>query len=140
MHACCLDIWHKLASSSLTLQQCGLADCTLLVLYLSCLDASDCGTCLQVCVPFTAADAPTFDPDAVPTVSQLLDELSAERQAREGQPGSAAIEKGEGWRHTSLAPCMTEFVQSFLQPLCAAGRDELGSKAREVAAQPTLAW
>ncbi|KAK9794941.1 hypothetical protein WJX73_003217 [Symbiochloris irregularis] len=94
----------------------------------------------KVCVPFAAVDAPTFDPDAVPTVSQLLDEFSAERSARQEHPGAAAMEKGEGWKHTSLASCMTVFVQSFLQPLCAAGREELGSKAREAAAQPSLAW
>ena len=94
----------------------------------------------QVCVPFTTAEALSFDPDAVPTVSQLLDEYSAERTARERQDGLEPIARGQGWRHTSLAPCITQFVQSFLEPLCAAGREELGARARDAAAQPTLTW
>ena len=94
---------------------------------------------MQVCVPFLASDALLFDPEAVPTVAQLLDELSAERALREVQPDSA-IAKGQGWQHTSLAACMSNFIKIFLEPLRAAGREELAIRARQSATRPTLAW
>lgn len=56
------------------------------------------------------------------------------------QGEGAGIAKGQGWRHTSMAGCMRTFLEAFLAPLTAAGRRELAERARESAAQATLAW
>ena len=49
---------------------------------------------MQVCVPFQVADALLFDPDIVPTVSQLLEEYAEERSRRDAL-GEGPIAKGQ---------------------------------------------
>lgn len=49
---------------------------------------------MQVCVPFEAADALLFDPEAVPTVEHLLEEYAQERSRRQAQSDSA-IPRGQ---------------------------------------------
>ena len=84
----------------------------------------------QVCVPMDPAMIWDFDPEAVPTVAQLLRELNV-------AGGPAASQQ---WGQTSMAPSMRYFNAQFLQPLVADSHRCLSEKARAAATQPSLAW
>ncbi|KDD71679.1 hypothetical protein H632_c4578p0, partial [Helicosporidium sp. ATCC 50920] len=82
----------------------------------------------RVCVPIDPARADEFDPEAAPTVGQLLSQLNARAQG------------GARWDGTDLEPVMREFQTGFLDALAMDARNALAAKARASAAQPTLAW
>eukprot|EP00884_Botryococcus_braunii_P022253 jgi/Botrbrau1/8711/Bobra.0311s0023.2 len=86
----------------------------------------------KVCVPVDPSAAFDFNPDTVPTVWQLLEEV-----AQLGPPGDPA---GPGREPPSLADSMRLFQEGFLQDLQAANRQELTAVARETAQEATLAW
>ena len=61
-------------------------------------------------MPFAASAAADFDPEAVPTVAQLLEELPV--VAKAGTPvGAKAEGRKSEWGNTSLAGCMTSFCR-----------------------------
>ena len=65
---------------------------------------------IQVCVPFAASAAAEFDPEAVPTVAQLLEELPA--LSKPDTPAGARLEgQRSEWGCTALAGCMTSFCR-----------------------------
>ncbi|KAF6251539.1 primase subunit of DNA polymerase alpha [Scenedesmus sp. NREL 46B-D3] len=93
----------------------------------------------KVCVPIDPESAWEFDPDDVPTVQQLLQEIneqqtdgsaSAQQQQQQQQAQAA-----EGWRGTSLEPYVTAFTSSFLTPLAASSKAALNERARAAAAE-----
>ena len=75
---------------------------------------------LQVCVPIDPKAAWDFDPDEVPTVHDLIDEVKA------GASGPGMPH----WERTSLAPSIRIFQDGFLQPLQRACQKLLNDKAR----------
>ena len=87
--------------------------------------------CLQVCVPIDPDAAWEFDPDEVPTVHDLIGELKA---------GSGQFTSDAKWELTSLAPSMSLFQQSFLQPLVRSCQKELNEKAHTSSKKATLQW
>ncbi|KAF8067167.1 Prim1 [Scenedesmus sp. PABB004] len=119
----------------------------------------------KVCVPIDPAAAWEFDPDAVPTVRELVAALdtagpaaqqvrrrgSGRRRARGGvaprcrtraaDACAAALARaqapgaGEGWRGTALEPYVEAFASRFLSPLAAANRAALNDKAKAAAAE-----
>lgn len=89
---------------------------------------------LQVCVPIDPAEVWNFDPEAVPTIQQLLKELGLKPESK------ARVAETAKWEQTSLAACMHFFNRRFLQPLVSDSQQALNEKARQAAAKPTLAW
>mmetsp|Transcript_14935 Transcript_14935/g.45078 ORF Transcript_14935/g.45078 Transcript_14935/m.45078 type:complete len:124 (-) Transcript_14935:30-401(-) len=85
----------------------------------------------KVCVPLDPDQAMDFDPDTVPTVGGLLNELNTLQLSSEDR-------KGEQWRHTSLGPIMQRFQQGFLKSLSAACKKEMddAGKVAALAANP----
>ena len=69
-----------------------------------------CSAVLQVCVPFSCSTAADFDPDAVPTVQQLLEELGPAATPA-GQPPGRPVDAASEWSSTALAGCMTMFCR-----------------------------
>jgi DNA primase small subunit len=73
----------------------------------------------RVCVPVDVATVDSFDPAAVPTVAKLMDE--GLRWTRSQGAGTADGESAEArvdmWKHTSMQPYMTRFLEDFLLPL-----------------------
>lgn len=84
----------------------------------------------RVCVPIAPAQAAEFDPEAVPTVAELLAQLN----------NSTAQEGGAAWESTALAPAVGVFRNCFLDRLVATTKETLAEKARQAGAAPTLAW
>ena len=64
---------------------------------------------VQVCVPFNASSAADFDPDAVPTVAGLLEELGP-CSVPPAQLASRPV-SGAEWGNTALAGCMNAFCR-----------------------------
>eukprot|EP00879_Flechtneria_rotunda_P032488 GHRR01035701.1.p1 GENE.GHRR01035701.1~~GHRR01035701.1.p1 ORF type:complete len:267 (+),score=123.45 GHRR01035701.1:919-1719(+) len=104
----------------------------------------------KICVPIDPAAAWEFDPDDVPTVQQLVQEMAAVKQEQQeqqqGQGGGAgddaAVQQqlqagvvAEGWHGTSMEPFVQAFEKSFLAPLAASNRAALNDKAKEAAAE-----
>lgn len=86
----------------------------------------------KVCVPIDPEAAWEFDPDTVCTVGGLLNQLNS---------GSAAAAQGEEpWRATDMSLAVDTFKACFLDSLQADVKAGLADKARQAAAEPTLAW
>lgn len=86
----------------------------------------------KVCVPIDPECAWEFDPETVCTVGGLLNELNS---------GSAAAAQGEEpWRATEMSTAVDTFRACFLDALQADVKAGLAEKARQAAAEPTLAW
>jgi DNA primase small subunit len=83
----------------------------------------------RVCVPIDPAAAWEFDPEAVPTVGQLLNQLP--------KGGGAA---GEKWRATGMADAVGTFRRCFGDALAAESAAARAADGRAAAAKPTLAW
>lgn len=83
----------------------------------------------RVCVPIDPALADAFDPEAAPSVSELLGELNS------GEQGAEA-----SWEATAMAPAVEVFRRCFLDGLALAAKETLAAKARDAAAAPSLAW
>lgn len=87
----------------------------------------------RVCVPIDPAECEKFDPLAVPTVAQLLNELDA------AGPSAAAGDREE-YEATSMKGAVDVFNRTFGDAAQAEARAELKTKAIEAANQPTMAW
>jgi DNA primase small subunit len=80
----------------------------------------------RVCVPIGLDQLMKFDPLAVPTVSQLLQELDEKDHDRES--------KALAWTKTSAAPYFQQFQREFLEPLSRAQQKLARNQAEEAAA------
>ena len=87
----------------------------------------------RVCVPMDPADAETFDPMKVPTVAQLLNELDA-------NGGKNSAGKEDEYELTSMKSAVDCFNRTFWNDLDKECKEELGAKARDKAAAPTVEW
>eukprot|EP00877_Chromochloris_zofingiensis_P001566 jgi/Chrzof1/1140/Cz01g42030.t1 len=94
----------------------------------------------KVCIPIDPSAAWEFDPEAVPTVQQLLTELdtapsatSAASEATEQLRTDSSAQE-DAWQHTSLSASIKYFEDTFLAPLASAQRAVLNAKAKEQAA------
>ncbi len=85
-----------------------------------------------MCVPVDPSAAFDFNPDTVPTVWQLLEEV-----ALLGPPGDPS---GGSREPPSLADSMRLFQEAFLQDLQASNKQSLSALARETAPEAALAW
>lgn len=79
----------------------------------------------RVCVPMDPASAASFDPMAVPTVAQILNEHD-----RNGGKVEA----------TAMGAAVDVFNATFWNALDKECREEMGAKAREAADAPTAEW
>jgi DNA primase small subunit len=79
----------------------------------------------RVCVPMDPATAESFDPMAVPTVAQLLNEHD---------------ENGGKWDTTRMGAAVEVFNKTFWNDLQAACALETTAKARDGAGAPTTEW
>eukprot|EP00878_Enallax_costatus_P046110 GHUV01055710.1.p1 GENE.GHUV01055710.1~~GHUV01055710.1.p1 ORF type:complete len:320 (+),score=108.01 GHUV01055710.1:265-1224(+) len=84
----------------------------------------------KVCVPIDPAAAWEFDPDEVPTVQQLVQEMNEQQQ----QSG-AQQQQVDGWKGTSLEPYIDAFTIGFLAPLTSSNKAALNVKAKQAAAE-----
>lgn len=84
----------------------------------------------KVCVPFTAEEAWSFDPDGVPTLNSLIKQLD---EAGQGC-------KGSDWKLTDLSHSVEMFESEFLEPLHRTNMEQLAARARDAAAKPSFAW
>lgn len=87
----------------------------------------------RVCVPMDPARAESFDPMKVPTVAQLLNELDA-------HGGKESAGKEDEYELTSMKEAVDCFNRTFWNKLDKECREELGAKARDAAAAPTVEW
>lgn len=100
----------------------------------------------KVCVPIDPAEAWDFDPDNVPTVQQLVQELTEQQQQTAGDAARVAKPPGstEGWKGTALEPHVTNFTENFLAALTASSRAALNERAKQAAAdqrvQRDVSW
>mmetsp|Transcript_14989 Transcript_14989/g.29178 ORF Transcript_14989/g.29178 Transcript_14989/m.29178 type:complete len:483 (+) Transcript_14989:156-1604(+) len=63
----------------------------------------------KVCVPILdVANSHEFDPDAVPTLPKLVDEINA---------AEVSIDSSDLYKHTSMKPYLDGFEKQFLKPL-----------------------
>lgn len=87
----------------------------------------------RICVPIDPDHCDHFDPTAVPTLSQLLDELNM---------GGMRIDSENDWERTSLGKSIRFFRSSFLQPLLKSCKDELESayNAKLQQSKNSLSW
>lgn len=67
----------------------------------------------RVCVPIQAHKIDSFDPFAVPTLGQLMDELDAFDKENDNEKSRAI----QNWKKTSLKGYFEPFVKEFLDPL-----------------------
>ncbi|KAL4423871.1 hypothetical protein ABPG75_001172 [Micractinium tetrahymenae] len=86
----------------------------------------------KVCVPIDPDHAWEFDPDAVCTVGGLLNQLNSS--------SGGAVQGEEPWRATDMSQAVDTFRACFLDELQAEVKAGLAEKARQAAAEPTLAW
>jgi DNA primase small subunit len=86
----------------------------------------------KVCVPFAAEEAAGFDPDGVPTVSDLV----AASKRKGGKGGMASTT----WAGSAMEPAVRFFADKFLGPLSLDSKAALAVKAKEAAAAPSMAW
>lgn len=80
----------------------------------------------RVCVPISVRDVDTFDPFAVPTLTQVVKDLD------ENSQGCSSNEPE--WKKTSLKPYFESFEKQFLLPLLKELSKEERSKREEYAA------
>eukprot|EP00198_Chlamydomonas_reinhardtii_P011616 XP_001700953.1 primase subunit of DNA polymerase alpha [Chlamydomonas reinhardtii] len=80
----------------------------------------------KVCVPLDPNTVDDFDPvDGVPTVTSLLGELAAAKEAAEGGKPNP-----EAWRDTAMADAVSVFEACLLDGLAASNKEELTSRTR----------
>lgn len=84
----------------------------------------------KVCVPIDPKSPEAFDPDAVPTVAQLLNEIN--RREKSDQPAS--------WHHTSMKEWMDIYFATFLEDLQEDVKADLQRKGRQTAEMPRADW
>ncbi|WIA32790.1 hypothetical protein OEZ86_005973 [Tetradesmus obliquus] len=89
----------------------------------------------KVCVPIDPEAAWDFDPDDVPTVQQLVQEINEQQQDAGASPQQQQAAGAEGWRGTSLEPYIAAFASSFLSPLAASSKAALNERAQAAAAE-----
>ena len=87
----------------------------------------------RVCVPMDPSTAEKFDPMTVPTVAQLLNELDA-------GGGKDGVDKEDEYLQTSMKSAVDCFHRTFWDALDKECKEELGAKARDAAAAPTVEW
>ncbi|KAF9685633.1 hypothetical protein SADUNF_Sadunf03G0074800 [Salix dunnii] len=87
----------------------------------------------RVCVPIDPNNCDEFDPTAVPTLSQLFEELN--------MGGTRAYDDDE-WDRTSLGQSISFFRSSFLQPLLKSCKEEMESSynAKLQQSKSSLSW
>ncbi|KAJ6347679.1 hypothetical protein OIU76_004208 [Salix suchowensis] len=87
----------------------------------------------RVCVPIDPDHCDEFDPTAVPTLSQLFEELN--------MGGTRAYDDNE-WDRTSLGESISFFRSSFLQPLLKSCKEEMESSynAKLQQSKSSLSW
>uniref|UniRef100_A0A6N2JYM3 DNA primase n=1 Tax=Salix viminalis TaxID=40686 RepID=A0A6N2JYM3_SALVM len=87
----------------------------------------------RVCVPIDPNHCDEFDPTAVPTLSQLFEELN--------MGGTKAYDDNE-WDRTSLGQSISFFRSSFLQPLLKSCKEEMESSynAKLQQSKSSLSW
>ncbi|KAL9387301.1 hypothetical protein Peur_020425 [Populus x canadensis] len=87
----------------------------------------------RVCVPIDPNHCDEFDPTAVPTLSQLFEELNL---------GGTRAEDENEWDRTSLGQPISFFRSSFLQPLLKSCKEEMESsyKAKLQQSKSPLSW
>ncbi|KAJ6703824.1 DNA PRIMASE [Salix viminalis] len=87
----------------------------------------------RVCVPIDPNHCDEFDPTAVPTLSQLFEELN--------MGGTRAYDDNE-WDRTSLGESISFFRSSFLQPLLKSCKEEMESSynAKLQQSKSSLSW
>ncbi|KAJ6415435.1 hypothetical protein OIU84_004266 [Salix udensis] len=87
----------------------------------------------RVCVPIDPNHCDEFDPTAVPTLSQLFEELN--------MGGTRAHDDNE-WDRTSLGESISFFRSSFLQPLLKSCKEEMESSynAKLQQSKSSLSW
>jgi len=83
------------------------------------------------------AKCESFDPLAVPTVAQLLNELD---QAGSTAAGKEAAGKEDEYELTSMKAAVECFHATFWDALDKECKEELGARARDAAAAPTVEW
>lgn len=90
-----------------------------------------------VCVPIDPNNCDDFDPTAVPTLSELLEELNM--GIRPELDNSSSTEE---WEKTSLGQYIRFFRSSFLQPLLKSCKEELESSynAKLQQSKNSLSW
>jgi DNA primase small subunit len=94
----------------------------------------------RVCVPIQAEEIDAFDPFAVPTLGQLMNELDAFDKQISDSGGDDDTEKPSrpslpNWKKTSLKPYFEAFVKKFLDPL----QKEIRSRERDDAEREAAA-
>lgn len=87
----------------------------------------------RVCVPIDPNNCDEFDPTAVPTLSQLFEELNI---------GGTRAEDENEWDRTSLGQPISFFRSSFLQPLLKSCKEEMESsyKSKLQQSKSPLSW
>ena len=85
----------------------------------------------RVCVPVNPAKADAFNPFAVPTIPQLMEEAAA----FDAEVGSAAAgaSGGEEWHKTSMKPYM-DYFEAWLAPMEGKVKQVLRKRAEKAAA------
>ncbi|GBG90656.1 hypothetical protein CBR_g51004 [Chara braunii] len=94
----------------------------------------------RVCVPIDPQTCEDFDPMAVPTVSQLLNELNT----ASSEETSKTVERVKDFEKTSMREAVEIFRSTFLDDLCKSCKAELDAaymtKVQASSKLPTLAW
>lgn len=87
----------------------------------------------RVCVPIDPNHCEQFDPTAVPTLAELLDELNNE---------GSRMEVDNEWDKTSLGESIRYFRSSFLQPLLKSCKEEIETSynAKIQQSKNSLSW
>jgi len=67
----------------------------------------------RVCIPMDITKIDTFDPFAVPTLPQIVQELDEYEKVH----GASAAAKVPDWQKTSMKPSMQYFLKKFLNPM-----------------------
>lgn len=95
----------------------------------------------RVCVPIDPEECDSFDPTAVPTVADLMEELN---RGEAPSQGSRLNSKDRDLSRTSLLESVEQFRSHFLNPLLKSCKEELESaykeKIQKSASQTTLDW
>eukprot|EP00899_Mesostigma_viride_P000636 jgi/Mesvir1/10573/Mv21790-RA.1 len=94
----------------------------------------------RVCVPMDPRNCRTFDPEKVPTLAQLLNELDAQGPSSGAGTTEDADGRDDDIQMTSLASSLKIFHETFLDGLKSSVRAEFAAKAAEQARKPTMVW
>jgi DNA primase small subunit len=84
----------------------------------------------RVCVPFDPATVEDFNPETVPSLASLSDEINA-YDSKHGADASAAT---EDFKKTSMKPIVEYFEKAFLKPMSMTIRSEFREKTERAAA------